>query len=107
MLKLAQQRYYIVLPLISNILSWKMSALVWSDILSLFVNTFTADNKYFRCNVQNFEEQVQGQLFQKVKSFSWLFIAFLKGALNSEQVEKRDEYPSLIISQIIDSERGG
>ena len=27
-------------------MSWKKSALVWSEILRLFVNTFTADNKY-------------------------------------------------------------
>ena len=42
-----------------------MSALVWSDILGLFVNTLTADNKYSRCNVLNFEEQVQTPLSQK------------------------------------------
>ena len=27
---------------------WKKSALVWSEILSLFVNTLTPDNKYSR-----------------------------------------------------------
>ena len=42
-----------------------MSALVWSDILGLFVNTLTAHNKYFRCNVHNFAQQVQTQLSQK------------------------------------------
>ena len=29
-----------------------MSALVLSEILTLFVNTLTAHNKYSRCNVQ-------------------------------------------------------
>ena len=42
-----------------------MSALVWSDILGLFVNTWTADNKYSRCNVHNFAQQAQMQLSQK------------------------------------------
>ena len=42
-----------------------MSALVWSDILRLFVNTLTADNKYSRCNVHNFVEEVQTPLSQK------------------------------------------
>ena len=39
-----------------------MSALVWSDILGLFVNTLTADNKYSRCNVHNLAQQVQTPL---------------------------------------------
>ena len=34
-------------------------------------------------------------------------MAFLKCALNLEHLEKKDEYPSLVISRIIDSERGG
>ena len=42
-----------------------MYALVWSDILRLFVNTLTADNKYSRRNVHNFEEEVQTPLPQK------------------------------------------
>ena len=42
-----------------------MSALVWSEILRLFVNTLTADKKYSRCNVHNFEQQVQTPLSKK------------------------------------------
>ena len=34
-------------------------------------------------------------------------MAFLKFAWNSEHFEKEDEYPSLIISEIMDCERGG
>ena len=41
-----------------------MSALVWSDILGLFPNTLTADNKYSHCNVHDFAQQVQ-TLFSK------------------------------------------
>ena len=41
------------------------SALVWSEILTLFVNTLTAHNKYSQCNVQNFAQQVQTPLSQK------------------------------------------
>ena len=32
-------------------------------------------------------------------------MAFLKCALNLEHLEKKDQYPSLVISGIIDSER--
>ena len=79
-----------------------MSALVWSEILRLFVNTFTADIKYSRCNVHHFAQQVQTPLSQKQKTFCGFFIAFLKCACNLEYFEKKDEYPSLIISEIMD-----
>ena len=39
--------------------------------------------------------------------FLHVFIAYLKCALNLKHFEKKDEYPSLIISEIIDSERRG
>ena len=39
--------------------------------------------------------------------FFWIFIAFLVCALNLEHIQKKDEYPSLIISEIIDAERSG
>ena len=38
--------YYPIFPCIWDILSWEKSALVWSEILRLFVNTLTAHNKY-------------------------------------------------------------
>ena len=87
-------------------MSWKKSALVWSEILTLFVNTLTAHNKYSRCNVHNFAQQVQTPLSQKWKIFCGFFIAFLKCTCNLEHFEKKDEYPSLIISEIMDCERG-
>ena len=46
-------------------MSWKKSALVSSEKLTLFVNTLTAHNKYSRCNVHNFAQQVQTPLSQK------------------------------------------
>ena len=39
--------------------------------------------------------------------FVGFFIAFLKCAWNLKHFEKKDEYPSLIISEIMDCERGG
>ena len=84
-----------------------MSALVWSEILRLFVNTLTADNKYSRCNVHNFAQQVQTPLSQKQKGCCAFFIGFLKCASNLKHFEKKDEYPSLIISEIMDCESGG
>ena len=52
----------------------------------------------------NFTKQLEAPLTQKQKTFSGLFLAFLKCALNLEHFEKKDEYSSLVISKIIDSE---
>ena len=40
-------------------------------------------------------------------TFSGLFLAFLKCALHLEPFEKKDEFSSLVISKVINSERGG
>ena len=57
--------------------------------------------------MQNFPQQFQTPLSQKQKTFSRFFIAFLKCALNLEHFQKKDEYFSLIISEIIDADRRG
>ena len=57
--------------------------------------------------MQNFPQQFQTRLSQKQKNFSGFFIAFLKCAWNLDYFQKKDEYPSLIISEIIDAERRG
>ena len=105
-LKVATHHYYPFFPWISGKLSWKKTALLWLKILILFVNTLTADDKFSCRNMQNFLQQLQTLLSQKRKILSGFFIAFLKCSWNSEQSEKKDECPSLIISEIILSERG-
>ena len=57
--------------------------------------------------MQNFPQQFQTPLSQKQKIFSGFFIAFVKCAWNVEHFQKKVEYPSLIISEIIDAERRG
>ena len=82
-----------------------MSALVTSEILRLFLNTLTPDDKYSRRNIQIFWQQVQTPLSQKGENFFRFFIAFLKCAWNLEHSEQKQEYPSLITNEIIRSER--
>ena len=67
----------------------------------------TTDEKYSRRNMLNFTQQLEALLSQKQKTFSGSFLAFLKCALNLEHFEKKDEFSSLVISKVIDSERGG
>ena len=57
--------------------------------------------------MQNFPQQFQTPASQKQKIFSGFFIVFLKCAWNLEHFRKKDEYPSLIISEIIDAEKRG
>ena len=57
--------------------------------------------------MQKFPQQFQTPLSKKLKIFSWFFIEFLKCACNLEHFQKKDEYPSVIISEIIDAERRG
>ena len=80
---------------------------MWYEILRLFVNALTADDKYSGSNMQNLPQQFQTQLSRKQKTFSGFFIAFLKCAWNLEHFQQKDEYPSLIISEIIEAERRG
>ena len=54
----------------------------------------------------NLTQQLEPPFSQKQKTFSGLFLAFLKFALNLEDFQKKDEYPTLVISKVIDSERG-
>ena len=57
--------------------------------------------------MQNFPQQFQTRLSHKQKTLSGFFIAFLKCGLNLEYFQKKDEFSSLIISEIIDAERRG
>ena len=57
--------------------------------------------------MQNLPRQFQTPLSNNQKNFSRFFIAFLKCAWNLEHFQKKDDYTSLIISEIIDAERRG
>ena len=74
-------------------MSWTNSALVRSEILTLFVSRLTTDDKYSCRNMLYFTQQFEAPLSQKQETFSGFFIAFLKYALNLEHFEKKDEYP--------------
>ena len=82
-----------------------MSALVTSEIFRLFVNTLTPDDKYSRRYMQSFWQQVQTPLSQKGETFLTFFIEYLKCVWNLEHSEKKEEHPSVFITEIIASER--
>ena len=107
LLKSARHHYYSLLSSVRGKLSYKKSPSVWCEILRLFVKALTADDKYSGSNMQNFPQQFQTPLSKKQNIFSGFFISFLKGALNLDHFQKKDQYSSQIISEIIDAERRG
>ena len=88
-------------------MSCKNSALVWCEILRLFVKTLTADENYSRQQYAEFTATISNAIISEKKDFFWFLIAILKCAQNLEHFQKKNEYPSLIISGIIDAERRG
>ena len=57
--------------------------------------------------MQNLPQQFQTPLSQKQNTFSGFFLPFLKCAWNLDHFQEKDEYPSLIIFEIIDPEKRG
>ena len=57
--------------------------------------------------MQNFPQQLQTPISQTQKMFSGFFIAYLECASNLEHFEKKDEHPSLVICEIVDSKTVG
>ena len=57
--------------------------------------------------MKNLAQQFQTPLSPKQKTFSEIFIALLKCAWKLEHFRKKDECPTLIISENIEVERRG
>ena len=57
----------------------------------MFVNTLTADDKYFLLNRDNLTPPIRMQLSQKETAFSQFFLTFSKSTLDFEDFEKRDD----------------
>ena len=72
-----------------RILSLKKSVLLICKMLRLFVNTFTADDKYFSVLRGNFTQPIHIQLLQKRKTFSRFHAAFSTSRLNFQHFQKR------------------
>ena len=107
LLKWARYHYYLLFSSTRGKLSCKKSSLVWCEILRLFVNAWTADDNYSGSNMQSLPQEFSTPLSQKRKTFSGFFIAFVKCAWNLEHFQKKDEYPRVIISELIDAKISG
>ena len=80
-------------------------ALVISEIFRLFVNTLTPDDKYSRRNMQIFWHNFK-RFYLKKKTILWIFYWISEMCMNFQNIlRKEKEYPGLIITEIIASER--
>ena len=67
----------------------------------------TAGDKYSRRNIHNLTQELQTAISQKQKTFSGIFITYLKSITNSDAFAKNVESASLSISEIIDAGKSG
>ena len=75
--------------MIVKVIEFEKSLLVTWNVLRLFVNTFTADDKYSLISKDNWMQTIQMHLFQKQNLFSQFFSAFFEYALNFEHFQKK------------------
>ena len=88
-------------------MKWIKSAIFKFEILGLIVNRLTADDKSSRRNIQNLTQELQTAISQKQKTFSGIFITYLKSITNSEAFAIKVEPASLSICEIIDAGKSG
>ena len=67
----------------------------------------TAVDKCSLPNRHNLTQPIHKELSQKLKIYSWFFLAFLKSRLNFELFQKKDDAPSLFISEATACENRG
>ena len=82
LLKSTWHHYYPLFSSIRGKLSWEMSPSIWYEILRLFVNALTADDKYSDSNMQNLLQQFQTALSKNKK----LFLDFLLHFWNVREI---------------------
>ena len=63
--------------------------LKFENLRDSLLNKLTADDKYSRRNIQNLKQELQTAISQKQKTFSGIFITYLKSITNSEAFAKK------------------
>ena len=86
--------------------SWKKSILALCKISRLFINTLTADEKYFFLSRDKLKQPIQILLSKKRNTFAQFFSEFLIFTLNFEHFQREYDPGCQFISQITDSQKG-
>ena len=75
--------------IIVKVIELQKSLFETRTVFRLFLNTWTADDKYSLIIIDNWMETIQMRLSQKQKMSSQFFSAFFKSALNFEKFQKK------------------
>ena len=78
--------YWLIIVKVNEL---EKSLLVSVNVLRLFVNTLTADDKYSLISKDNSIQTIQKHLFQKRNILSEFFSAFFESALNFEHFQTK------------------
>ena len=105
--KSERQHHYHINWSMGRQLNCKKSLLVIWKVLRLFVNTFSAVDKYSLPIREYLTQPIQVQLSEKSKTVPWLYSAFSKSKLNFEHFQKKDDPHSLFISDSTTCEKRG
>ena len=87
-----------------SLVSLKKYLLLTCSILGLLVSTLALSEKYPLLNRDNLTIPIQMQLYQKEKTFSQFFAAFMKSRLDFEHFGKKDDPHRFCNFEITDSE---
>ena len=71
-----------------------MSPLVLCEVLVVFVNWLTVNDKYPVQDCENWQLSIQMQLSEKQKTFFQVFVPFLESTSNSKHSEKENDCQS-------------
>ena len=85
----------------------KKSLLVMHKILRLFANTLIVDDRHYLLNRDNLTQPIKMELYQKQKTLSEFFFAFLKSIWNFKHSPKKEDPHSWCISGNPASEKYG
>ena len=77
------------------------------EILGLFINTLSVNDKYSLCYSEYFQESIQMQLLKKQKIIFQFFVSFLKSPANFGFFEKKIDPHSLPNVDITYCQRSG
>ena len=75
--------------MISKVIEFQKSLFVTWNILTLFVNTLTADDKYSLISRDNWMQTIQMDLSQKQNHFSQFFSAILESAWKFKHFQRK------------------
>ena len=91
LVKSAWERFYQIFVSLWVEIIWKISPLLIYEILGVFVNTMTADNKYLLWDYEDLSLQTQMQLSKNQKTFLQFFVPLMESTSNIKHFQRKDD----------------